>query len=58
MGFVQAYVQELFQLHVTVATNSIPKSMAWEPPEGNVIKMNFDASYNQQCGTSYSRVIA
>lgn len=45
-------------MHAIVTTVSIPKTMVWEPLEGNIIKLNFDASYNQQYCTSYSGVVA
>lgn len=58
VGFVQAYTQELHQVHALVSTTSIPKTIIQEPPKGNIIKFNFDTSYNSQYCTSQSGVIA
>ncbi|TYH05502.1 hypothetical protein ES288_A08G087800v1 [Gossypium darwinii] len=56
--FINAYYSEITQMGEILKNRQETKRFVWEPPVDDVIKINFDASFDQHSRRSCSRVIA
>ncbi|KAA3462160.1 reverse transcriptase [Gossypium australe] len=58
LAFIKAYYAEISELgELPKQANGIQEKR-WKPPEGNIIKLNFDAYFNQNMEKSVSGIIA
>lgn len=55
---INAYLLELKQLNSLSTSINIPRQTTWKPLEGYIVKVKFDASFNQQLHTSCLGVLA
>ncbi|KAA3472633.1 reverse transcriptase [Gossypium australe] len=58
LAFIKAYYAEITELGELSKQTSGNQERRWNPPERNTIKLNFDASFNQNMEKSVSGVIA
>lgn len=47
VGFINAYYAEIKHMREVMKIRTEINSKEWLPPRGDVIKINFDASFNQ-----------
>ncbi|XP_040948463.1 uncharacterized protein [Gossypium hirsutum] len=52
------YMLEIEQLNEFSCPVHTSRPLSWKPPEGEIIKFNFDASFQQQLRLSHSSIIA
>ncbi|KAA3486938.1 reverse transcriptase [Gossypium australe] len=45
ISFINAYLSENDFIEGVFMARTMPKNIKWEPPDGNIIKINFDASF-------------
>ncbi|GMJ14222.1 hypothetical protein HRI_005091400 [Hibiscus trionum] len=57
IAFIQAYILEQETFQTAVQPQPRNKSQQWSPPQGNLIKVNFDAAYCTHSKISTSGVI-
>lgn len=58
VGFINAYCTKIKHIGEILKNVHEINSNVWQPPIDNVIKINFDASFNQNSRRSYSGIIA
>lgn len=58
LSFIHGYIQELNQIQNIVQPTKTLLQDLWWPPHNNVIKLNFDASFNADAKTSIAMVLA
>ncbi|KAH1031923.1 hypothetical protein J1N35_044097 [Gossypium stocksii] len=57
VSFIKAYYIETSNVETAIATNIMQNDNAWNPPTMNVVKANFDASFNRQDHSSVAGII-
>ncbi|KAG8472839.1 hypothetical protein CXB51_034760 [Gossypium anomalum] len=57
VSFIKAYYTETSNVETAIATNIMQNDNAWNPPTMNVVKANFDASFNRQDHSSVAGII-
>ncbi|KAK8597361.1 hypothetical protein V6N13_001974 [Hibiscus sabdariffa] len=57
-SFILAFILELESSVADPAPKSLIKDVKWFPPEGNITKFNFDASFNTDSHSSVSGIVA
>ncbi|MBA0754064.1 hypothetical protein Gogos_021275 [Gossypium gossypioides] len=57
ISFIKAYITEIDRLENATSTMHFSVDKKWEPPVGDVLKLNFDASFQQDTNRSVSGVI-
>ncbi|KAK8551365.1 hypothetical protein V6N12_040009 [Hibiscus sabdariffa] len=57
-SFILSFLLELESSIVVPASNSLIKDVKWFPPDGSIIKLNFDASFNSASNSSVSGIVA
>ncbi|KAA3465051.1 reverse transcriptase [Gossypium australe] len=57
VGFINAYCAEIKHMGEVIKIRTKNNSKEWRPPRGDVIKINFDASFNQIQHISVARII-
>ncbi|KAH1098169.1 hypothetical protein J1N35_015090 [Gossypium stocksii] len=58
ISFIKAYMVENELLEGSLAPKTVPKIVKWEPPNRDMVKINFDASFQQDLNTSKAGIIA
>lgn len=58
VGFIITYCAEIKYMGEVLKISNEKNNNVWQPVRGDVIKINFDASFNQNNHTSISRIIA
>ncbi|MBA0549325.1 hypothetical protein Golob_020361 [Gossypium lobatum] len=58
ISFINAYLSENDFIEGVFMTRTMPKNIKWEPPDRNLIKINFDASFQQSLNISKAGIIA
>lgn len=58
ISFINAYLSENDFIEGVFMTRTMPKKIKWEPPDRNIIKINFDASFQQSLNISKAGIIA
>ncbi|KAK5771807.1 hypothetical protein PVK06_048051 [Gossypium arboreum] len=57
VSFIKAYYTETSNVEAAIATNIMQNDNAWNPPTMNVVKANFDASFDRQDHSSVAGII-
>ncbi|KAK8695054.1 hypothetical protein V6N13_072596 [Hibiscus sabdariffa] len=57
-SFILSFLFELESSIAVPAPNSLVKDVKWFPPDENIIKLNFDASFNTASKSSVSGIVA
>ncbi|KAL4302002.1 hypothetical protein GQ457_10G000840 [Hibiscus cannabinus] len=57
-SFILSFLLELDSSIVVPASISLVKDVKWFPPDGSLIKLNFDASFNSVSNSSVSGIVA
>ncbi|KAK5825275.1 hypothetical protein PVK06_020089 [Gossypium arboreum] len=57
LAFINTYILETKKLEDIAIPMQNPKVSKWEPPNGENVKANFDASFYQQSNRSISRIL-
>ncbi|MBA0753272.1 hypothetical protein Gogos_019791 [Gossypium gossypioides] len=58
ISFIKAYMVENELLEGSLVPKTVTKSVKWEPPDGDMAKIYFDASFQQDLNTSKAGIIA
>ncbi|KAH1045473.1 hypothetical protein J1N35_036257 [Gossypium stocksii] len=58
VGFINAYCVETKLRGEVLKSRNENNNNVWQPPRGDVIKINFDMSFNQNQHTSVSGIVA
>ncbi|KAA3486627.1 reverse transcriptase [Gossypium australe] len=58
VGFIKAYYTEIFSIGERLKNTNVSTCSGWKSPDNDIIKINFDASFNRNTRRSISEIIA